>query len=69
MAKKRNAALIFIFITLLIDITGIGIIVPVVPRLIEDLTGEGLSNAALYGGWLMFIYSVMQFVFCLFWAV
>lgn len=63
MAKKRNAALIFIFITLLIDITGIGIIVPVVPRLIQDLTGEGLSNAALYGGWLMFIYSVMQFVF------
>ncbi len=63
MAEKRNAALIFIFITLLIDITGIGIIVPVIPRLIQDLTGEGLSNAALYGGWLMFIYSIMQFVF------
>jgi len=63
MAQKRNAALIFIFITLLIDITGIGIIVPVVPRLIQDLTGQGLSNAALYGGWLMFIYSVMQFIF------
>ena len=63
MAEKRNAALIFIFITLLIDITGIGIIVPVVPRLIQDLTGEDLSKAALYGGWLMFIYSVMQFIF------
>ncbi|MFN8348015.1 MAG: TCR/Tet family MFS transporter [Spirosomataceae bacterium] len=63
MAEKRNAALIFIFITLLIDITGIGIIVPVVPRLIQELTGEDLSKAALYGGWLMFIYSVMQFIF------
>ncbi|WP_428654128.1 TCR/Tet family MFS transporter [Runella sp.] len=63
MAEKRNSALIFIFITLLIDITGIGIIVPVVPRLIQDLTGQGLSKAALYGGWLMFIYSVMQFIF------
>jgi DHA1 family tetracycline resistance protein-like MFS transporter len=63
MAAKRNSALIFIFITLLIDITGIGIIVPVIPRLIQDLTGEGLSKAALYGGWLMFIYSIMQFVF------
>lgn len=63
MAQKRNSALIFIFITLLIDITGIGIIVPVVPRLIQELTGEGLSKAALYGGWLTFIYSVMQFVF------
>lgn len=63
MAEKRNSALIFIFITLLIDITGIGIIVPVIPRLIQDLTGDGLSKAALYGGWLMFIYSIMQFVF------
>ncbi|MEZ4900411.1 MAG: TCR/Tet family MFS transporter [Spirosomataceae bacterium] len=63
MARKRNAALVFIFITLLIDITGIGLIVPVVPQLIQDLTGEGLSNAAFYGGWLMFVYSVMQFIF------
>lgn len=63
MSKKYNAALIFIFITLLIDVIGIGIILPVVPRLIQDLTGEGISNAALYGGWLMFVYSIMQFIF------
>ena len=63
MAEKRNSALIFIFITLLIDITGIGIIVPVIPRLIQELTSEGLSDAALYGGWLMFVYSVAQFIF------
>lgn len=63
MTPRRNSALIFIFITLLIDVTGIGIIVPVVPSLIEELTGEGVSQAAFYGGWLTFTYAIMQFFF------
>ncbi len=63
MSGKRPAALSFIFITLLIDVIGIGIIVPVVPVLIQELTGEGLSMASVYGGWLLFAYSGMQFVF------
>jgi MFS transporter, DHA1 family, tetracycline resistance protein len=62
MATKRSPALIFIFITVLVDCIGIGIIVPVVPRLIETLTGEGLSVASEYGGWLTFTYAIMQFV-------
>jgi len=60
---KRNAALGFIFVTLLIDITGFGIIIPVVPRLISELIQGSLSDASRYGGWLMFTFSVMQFVF------
>jgi MFS transporter, DHA1 family, tetracycline resistance protein len=63
MAQKRNFALTFIFITLLIDVTGIGIIVPVFPKLITELISGDLSQASLYGGWLTFAYSVMQFVF------
>lgn len=63
MAEKRNSALIFIFITLLIDVTGIGVIIPVFPKLITELIDEGLSQASLYGGWLTFAYSVMQFIF------
>ncbi|MEZ0541740.1 TCR/Tet family MFS transporter [Fibrella arboris] len=62
MADKRSPALIFIFITVLVDCIGIGLIVPVVPRLIEELTGQGLSVASQYGGWLTFAYAVMQFV-------
>ncbi|NID09916.1 TCR/Tet family MFS transporter [Fibrivirga algicola] len=62
MSEKRNPALIFIFITVLIDCIGIGLIVPVVPKLIEELTGQGLSVASQYGGWLTFAYAVMQFV-------
>ncbi|MGA0556916.1 TCR/Tet family MFS transporter [Larkinella sp. VNQ87] len=59
----RNRALTFIFITILIDCTGIGVIAPIVPRLIEELTGGDLSEASEYGGWLTFSYAIMQFVF------
>ena len=60
---KPKAALGFIFITLLLDVIGFGIIIPVLPKLIEELTGEGLSGAARYGGWLGFAFAGMQFLF------
>jgi MFS transporter, DHA1 family, tetracycline resistance protein len=63
MASTRKAAIGFIFITLLIDITGLGLIIPVVPKLIEELTGEGISQASTYGGWLTFTFAIMQFLF------
>ena len=63
MSEKKNSALLFIFITLLIDVTGLGIIIPVLPTLIQELIGGNLSEAAKYGGWLTFSYALMQFVF------
>ena len=60
---QKNAAMGFIFITLLIDITGWGIIIPVVPKLIEELINGDISQAAKYGGWLSFAYAFVQFVF------
>jgi len=63
MKTNHKNALLFIFITLLIDCTGIGIIIPVTPKLIEELTGGGVSDAAKYGGWLSVAYAVMQFLF------
>ena len=60
---KSKYALNFIFLTLLFDITGLGIIIPVMPKLIGQLTGEGLSVASEYGGWLTFAYAFMQFIF------
>ncbi len=62
MAKNGKAALGFIFITLLIDVTGLGIIIPVLPTLIAELIHGNLSDAASYGGWLTFAYAIMQFV-------
>lgn len=62
MASQKKSAIGFIFITMLIDFTGFGIIIPVLPRLIEQLTGSGLDGAAIYGGLLTTSYSLMQFV-------
>ncbi|MCX6187054.1 MAG: TCR/Tet family MFS transporter [Bacteroidetes bacterium] len=61
--KNGNRQFIFIFITILIDVIGLGIIIPVIPKLIRELSGEGLSEASRYGGWLMFSYAIMQFLF------
>ena len=62
MSQNRSAAVGFIFITLLIDVIGFGIIIPVLPKLIIELTGKDLSHASLVGGWLMFAYAFMQFL-------
>ncbi len=63
MRSKKEAALGFIFITLLIDVTGLGIIIPVLPKLITELIHGDLSTASQYGGWLTFAYAFMQFSF------
>lgn len=59
----KKAAVGFIFITLLINITGWGIILPVVPKLISELIHSDISEAAKYGGWLGFAYAFTQFLF------
>ncbi len=63
MHKNKQAAIGFIFITLMIDITGLGLIIPVMPKLIEELTGGNISQASEYGGWLTFTFAIMQFLF------
>ncbi|MBI9035260.1 MAG: TCR/Tet family MFS transporter [Bacteroidales bacterium] len=63
MQKSSKASISFIFITILIDVIGIGVIIPVLPSLIQELTGGGLSDASKIGGWLIFSYALMQFVF------
>jgi len=63
MATNHKAALGFIFLTLLIDVTGLGIIIPVLPKLIEELIHGNISMASRYAGWLTFAYAIMQFLF------
>ena len=60
---KKQAAIRFIFVTALIDIIGIGLIIPIVPQLIQDLTDFTTSEASIYGGWLASTYAIMQFFF------
>ena len=61
--SKKQAAIGFIFIRMLIDIPGWGIIIPVIPKLIKELIHADISEAAKIGGWLTFAYSITQFVF------
>ncbi|WP_295674192.1 TCR/Tet family MFS transporter [uncultured Mucilaginibacter sp.] len=60
---KGQAALGFIFVTILIDVMGFGIIIPVLPKLIQHLIHGSLSQAAIYAGGLAFAYAAMQFFF------
>ena len=61
--KNKNYSLLFIFITIFIDITGLGIIIPIIPSLISELIDGSISEAAMYSGWLMFSYATLQFLF------
>ena len=61
--NRHRHALAFIFVTVLVDVVGFGIVIPVLPTLIMALAHVGLGAAARLGGYLMFAYSMMQFVF------
>jgi DHA1 family tetracycline resistance protein-like MFS transporter len=58
----RRAAVIFIFITVLIDILAFGIIIPVLPHLIEQMTGGTVSNAAWWVGVFGTVFAIVQFI-------
>lgn len=60
--RASRPALGFIFVTLVIDILGIGIIVPILPNLVDQLQEGGLAAASHTFGWLAAIYSLMQFL-------
>lgn len=62
MKPAGSAAIGFIFVTLLIDVIGFGIIIPVLPGLIKELGHTDLSTASEYGGWMLFAYAIMQFL-------
>lgn len=60
---KTSKGLIFIFITLLIDVIGFGIIIPVMPNFLAKLENISISEASRYGSWLLFSFAFMQFIF------
>ena len=61
--KVRKPALGFVFVTLFLDILGIGLIIPILPKLIESLCGGNVSSASSVYGSLAALYSLMQFLF------
>jgi DHA1 family tetracycline resistance protein-like MFS transporter len=59
---RPQLAFAFIFVTVLLDSVGFGIIMPVVPHLIMDISGDTLTHAARTSGLLMFAFASMQFI-------
>jgi len=62
--KKFNWTMMVVILTVMIDSMGIGIVIPVTPALLMDvLPGATLAEAAIWGGILTSLFSVMQFMF------
>lgn len=61
--SSNRASFGIVFAIVLIDMLGFGIVTPVLPGLIIDLTRVDIGTAAEYAGWLGAGYAVMQFVF------
>jgi len=59
---SQKPALGFVFITLFLDILGIGLIVPVLPDLVKSFRDNNVAHAASMVGWLTSVFALMQFV-------
>ncbi|NSL86303.1 TCR/Tet family MFS transporter [Chitinophaga sp. Mgbs1] len=63
MKTSKKAAMSFIFITLLIDVMGWGLIIPVMADLIAQLKGIPVNEASTYGALLLSVFAITQFLF------
>jgi MFS transporter, DHA1 family, tetracycline resistance protein len=60
--KSRKAAVIFILVTVTLDVLAMGLIIPVLPKLILDFLGGQMTVAANWNGWFALVFALMQFV-------
>jgi DHA1 family tetracycline resistance protein-like MFS transporter len=60
---RRRAAVVLIYITVVLDMLAFGIVIPVLPHLIEQLAGGGISNAAWWVGVFSTVFAIVQFAF------
>src|SRR3954466_1442594 len=61
--KSRNAAVVFIFITVTLDMLALGLIMPVLPKLVLNFLGGDAPNAAKMFGTFGTVWALMQFLF------
>lgn len=59
---RRRAAFIFIFITVMLDMLALGMIIPVLPKLVEDFAGGDTAHAARIFGLFGTVWALMQFI-------
>ncbi|MEM9259135.1 MAG: TCR/Tet family MFS transporter, partial [Bacteroidota bacterium] len=63
MKTPKKAAVNFILVTVLIDVIGFGVIIPVLPKLLAEMNNVSLNEASTYGGYLLAAFAVAQFIF------
>ncbi|MBV9600807.1 MAG: TCR/Tet family MFS transporter [Chloroflexi bacterium] len=61
--RQQRASVVFVLITLFIDVLGIGLVIPILPRLVQSLLGGAVVEASFVYGLLVSLYAIMQF-FC-----
>src|SRR2546423_9686619 len=61
--KNRQAAVIFILVTVTLDVLAMGLIIPVLPKLILDFLGGVMTDTAKWTGRFAVVFALMQF-FC-----
>ena len=59
----KGAAVAFIFVTVLLDMLALGVVVPILPKLIESFVGNDTASAARYFGLFGTVWALMQFLF------
>ena len=63
LAPPRQAAFVFILVTVLLDMLALGMIVPILPRLVIDFVDGNHALAADVYGWFGSVWALMQFLF------
>ncbi|MEO0468909.1 MAG: TCR/Tet family MFS transporter [Bacteroidota bacterium] len=63
MAQPKKSAVYFVLITILLDVIGFGIIIPVLPSLLSEICKIPVNEASTYGGYLLTAFALMQFLF------
>jgi MFS transporter, DHA1 family, tetracycline resistance protein len=59
----NNAAVAFIFVTVLLDMLALGVVIPILPKLIESFVGNDTASAARIFGLFGTVWALMQFLF------
>ena len=60
--RGRRASVVFVLITMFIDVLGMGLVIPILPKLVQNLLGGAVAEASFIFGLLVSIYAVMQFL-------
>jgi len=61
--QQRKAAVVFIFITVLLDVLSLSVTIPVLPQLVKEFAGGDFESGSRYHGWFVTVWAMMQFIF------